>query len=677
MKPPVMLMGAALVFWGWQTGYLAAGLFMALVIEASNWVRRRWEFSPRDFHRLSDLCALIFLGMAVYRFAAGTASLARWIPMAVFPLLAAQVYSRIGGVDLGAIFYVIRQQEKRREVVPRRTVDIRYPVFVLTLLGASAANVRTPAFYLGVLCLGAWGLWPFRSVRYRVATWVTVVALAGGIGWGGQHCLHRLQVWLENAAIEWFAQREENPFRNTTAIGDIGDLKLHERIVMRVQTGSHKRSPGLFYQAGYNFYKDGLWIAARAAFSPVSPAGPNHRNWPLTGSATGGDRIRVATVLRNGRGLLALPRDTAAIEGLAAERVGRNRLGTIRVSGGPGLAVFTIRTRPSAARLSGPDAADMQMPPEEAAVVRGIASRLHLFGMTPAQSVRAIRRYFQTGFQYGLSQGKLAPGISPLGYFLTDSRTGHCEYFATATVLLLRAAGIPARYATGFLVHEYSPLENAFVVRLRHGHAWALAWLDGRWQPVDTTPAVWIEMESASAAVYQPVVDIFRFLSYRFDRWRWREDRAGVPDWLVWVAVLLTAVLVWRVFARKRAVVERSPEPAGAASGLPMPPPRSPFDDIERHLSRMGYGRQPWETAAEWVLRMEKAGADAAAAAGLRDLVDRHYRARFHPLGISENEERAFQRQVSIWLAAHDQEKSIFLVNPSHGAVHSGVETRR
>ncbi|MBT8330725.1 MAG: transglutaminase-like domain-containing protein, partial [Deltaproteobacteria bacterium] len=36
--------------------------------------------------------------------------------------------------------------------------------------------------------------------------------------------------------------------------------------------------------------------------------------------------------------------------------------------------------------------------------------------------------------------------------FLTRSRSGHCEYFATATVLLLRQAGIPARYARGYSV---------------------------------------------------------------------------------------------------------------------------------------------------------------------------------------------------------------------------------
>jgi transglutaminase-like putative cysteine protease len=55
----------------------------------------------------------------------------------------------------------------------------------------------------------------------------------------------------------------------------------------------------------------------------------------------------------------------------------------------------------------------------------------------------------------------------------------------------LRAAGIPARYAIGFSVSEYSPLEGAYVARRRHAYAWALAWLEGRWRDFDATPPDW------------------------------------------------------------------------------------------------------------------------------------------------------------------------------------------
>ena len=76
---------------------------------------------------------------------------------------------------------------------------------------------------------------------------------------------------------------------------------------------------------------------------------------------------------------------------------------------------------------------------------------------------------------------------------MRNARAGHCEYFAASTTLLLRAAGIPARYATGFAVMEYSPLEAAFVVRARHAHAWSRAWNGERWVDLDTTPPSWLQ----------------------------------------------------------------------------------------------------------------------------------------------------------------------------------------
>jgi aryl-alcohol dehydrogenase-like predicted oxidoreductase len=49
MKTPPLLLGAALVFWGWQTGFLPAGLVMAAALEGARGVRARREFSDDDF----------------------------------------------------------------------------------------------------------------------------------------------------------------------------------------------------------------------------------------------------------------------------------------------------------------------------------------------------------------------------------------------------------------------------------------------------------------------------------------------------------------------------------------------------------------------------------------------------------------------------------------------------
>ncbi len=81
-------------------------------------------------------------------------------------------------------------------------------------------------------------------------------------------------------------------------------------------------------------------------------------------------------------------------------------------------------------------------------------------------------------------------GDHPVDDFLFRYKSGHCEYFASAMVLLLRSQGIPARLVTGFLGGEFNPLEGYYIVRQSNAHAWVEAWLgDGvGWRTFDPTP---------------------------------------------------------------------------------------------------------------------------------------------------------------------------------------------
>ena len=67
MTPPGLL-GAALLFWGWQTGFLTVGSVMAALLEGRHLVRSRWDLSRADFNRVSDLSAVLLVVIAVYQF---------------------------------------------------------------------------------------------------------------------------------------------------------------------------------------------------------------------------------------------------------------------------------------------------------------------------------------------------------------------------------------------------------------------------------------------------------------------------------------------------------------------------------------------------------------------------------------------------------------------------------
>ena len=92
-------------------------------------------------------------------------------------------------------------------------------------------------------------------------------------------------------------------------------------------------------------------------------------------------------------------------------------------------------------------------------------------------------------FYYSLTPPVL-PGDT-VDDFLFVTREGFCEHFASSFVVLMRAAGIPARVVTGYQGGEYNPVGDYMVVRQRDAHAWAEVYLGERgWVRVDPTAAV-------------------------------------------------------------------------------------------------------------------------------------------------------------------------------------------
>ena len=87
----------------------------------------------------------------------------------------------------------------------------------------------------------------------------------------------------------------------------------------------------------------------------------------------------------------------------------------------------------------------------------------------------------------------LAPpllGANSVDGFLFETRRGFCEHYAGAFVVLLRAAGIPARVVTGYQGGTINPNGNYMIVRQSDAHAWAEALVGGQWRRLDPTAAV-------------------------------------------------------------------------------------------------------------------------------------------------------------------------------------------
>ncbi len=99
------------------------------------------------------------------------------------------------------------------------------------------------------------------------------------------------------------------------------------------------------------------------------------------------------------------------------------------------------------------------------------------------------------------------PGMDPIEQFVAADRKGHCQYFASALVMMLRSQGIPARMIAGFRTDEFNDLSNHFIARQSHAHAWVEALIDADRMPAprfeDHPPAnaYWVRLDPTPSAL--------------------------------------------------------------------------------------------------------------------------------------------------------------------------------
>ena len=107
----------------------------------------------------------------------------------------------------------------------------------------------------------------------------------------------------------------------------------------------------------------------------------------------------------------------------------------------------------------------------------------------PKVLVESLLARYNKEFEYTLEPPRL--GENPVDEFFFDTKKGFCEHYAGSFVLLLRAAGIPARVVTGYQGGEVNPLTRQLVVRQSEAHAWSEVWFaDLGWVRIDPTFAV-------------------------------------------------------------------------------------------------------------------------------------------------------------------------------------------
>jgi protein-glutamine gamma-glutamyltransferase len=202
------------------------------------------------------------------------------------------------------------------------------------------------------------------------------------------------------------------------------------------------------------------------------------------------------------------------------------------------------------------------------------------------EKIEAIEQWMATHVHYTTDIPPLPAGADTVNSFLFGTRRGFCEQISTATVVMLRSLGIPAREAVGYVPGSYNPITDLYDVQAKDAHAWVQVWFPGYgWQNFDPT---------ANVPLANPAPGSVLATSFG--------HALGRVPWIpISVVLAAAAVVVW---VRRR----QARRPASWAHQVAA--------DLATGGARLGLGRRPDETLTDYGRRLSAAVPEQA-----RDLV--------------------------------------------------------
>jgi hypothetical protein len=110
----------------------------------------------------------------------------------------------------------------------------------------------------------------------------------------------------------------------------------------------------------------------------------------------------------------------------------------------------------------------------------------------------AITDYLRRQYTYSTEVADIPQHLDPVFWFIFEEKSGFCNYYASAEVLMLRSIDIPARLAVGYAQGVEIEHGKVFGVRDRDSHAWVevyfpeIGWVV--FEPTSSQPAVQFPM---------------------------------------------------------------------------------------------------------------------------------------------------------------------------------------
>ena len=290
-------------------------------------------------------------------------------------------------------------------------------------------------------------------------------------------------------------------FSTSVRLGDVAQVKLNPRVVMRARVRfPSTQGPTSLRWRGVTFdeYDGQTWIQTGIELQPMPRYGENTfevgrqtQRGSLTWQSIVLEPLDPATVFAAPRPVWV--RDLATVQrdggdGLwtdphPAQRLGYTVYSDTRVHTEFELQGDTSRIYPPEIRRR-----YTQQPVVRDRRIDVLAEEITRAAVTPYEIARRIEQHMKTSYDYTLDLSRIGD-TDPLADFLFEVRAGHCEFFATAMVMLMRSRRIPARLVNGFQMGEYSELSDSFTVRQSDAHSWVEVYFANHgWVAFDPTP---------------------------------------------------------------------------------------------------------------------------------------------------------------------------------------------
>lgn len=295
-------------------------------------------------------------------------------------------------------------------------------------------------------------------------------------------------------------------FSEEVNLGVIGAVKLDPTVIMRVEFPDQRtpftESSRVYFRGGaFDKYNGRAWgnTFGRRRMMETLPDGSFKVSRNLKPTGAEGPIVRQEILLE------AL--DTAVLFGMSSMDSVKGNFPFLQADGMGGVRLaypplmrfqYTVRSIPDSLLEEDKAASSpiyppsikkpfLQLPkmnPRVAELARGVTQG----APTPYEKVRAVEQHLRRTYPYSLDVGPVLPS-SPVEDFLFVRKTGYCEHYATAMVVMLRTLGIPARLVTGFLSGEWNDFGNYYTVRQQDAHAWVEVYFPrSGWITFDPTP---------------------------------------------------------------------------------------------------------------------------------------------------------------------------------------------